>query len=249
MNDVVMALPKPKINVGQLLKVVGLPTEMERAEKTAAGHADFLRGIVVVVDGLISTAIDQRTARSFVAVREEIFPQYVAAVMALGSLTRIVLSKQTVDRISLESFSEMEADFRELGESTVGPDFTERGLFTLWTVRKIYDLAKEIEATGFPKENAKADSEKAREFVRFGLWSRFHLDCVIKSMRTGKPIYPEVSGYLRDGLRAAVNAYAHIREWADLRTPHQDIDPGPVEWTAEDQQWIDDSMTDLEQIA
>lgn len=247
MNDVVMAFLKPKINVGQLLKVVGLPTERERAEKTAAEHADFLRGVIGVVDGLISTAIEQRTAASFVAVRDEVLPQYVAAVMALGSLTRIVLSKQTVDRISLDGFSEMEHDFRESGESTVGHDLTERGLFTLWTIRKIYDLGKEIEASDLPKESAKEDSEKAREFVRFGLWSRFHLDCLIKSVRTQKPIYPDVTEPLRDGLRASVDAYAHIRQWADLRTPRLEQELPTIEWTEDDEMLLIDSMRDLDQ--
>jgi hypothetical protein len=246
MNDI-MAFPKPKINVGQLLKVVGLPTERERAEKSAAEQADFLRGIIVVVDGLISAAIDQRTAASFASVREEVFPQYVAAVTALGSLTRIVLSKQTIDRISSESFSDMEADFRELGNSTVGADLTERGLFTLWTIRKIYDLGKEIEASEFPKENAKEDSEKAREFVRWGLWSRFHLDCLIKSVRTQKAIYPDVTEPLRDGLRASVNAYAHIRQWADLRAPRVEQEFAMVGWTDDDEMLLADSMRDLDQ--
>jgi hypothetical protein len=246
MNDI-MAFPKPKINIGQLLKVVGLPTEREQAEKSTAEQVDFLRGIIVVVDGLISTAADQRTAAAFVAVREEVFPQYVGAVMALGSLTRIVLSKQTIDRISLESFSEMEADFRDSGDSTVGPDLTERGLFTLWTIRKIYDLGKEIEASDIPKENTKEDSEKAREFVRFGLWSRFHLDCLIKSVRTKKPIYPDVTEPLRDGLRASVNAYAHIRQWADLRTPRLEQELPAIQWTDEDEILLGDSMRDLDQ--
>ena len=250
MNDI-MAFLKPKINVGQLLKVVGLPTELERAEKSAAEHADFLRGVVGVVDGLISTAIEQRTAASFIAVREVILPQYVAAVMALGSLTRIVLSKQTVDRISLDSLSEIEADFRDSGDSTIGPDLTERGLFTLWTIRKIYDLGREIEDSESTRERSEDDSEraseKARHFVRFGLWSRFHLDCLIKSVRTQKAIYPDVTESLRDGLRASVDAYAHIRQWADLRNPREEQELPAIEWTNEDEILLSDSMRDLDQ--
>jgi len=249
MNDFVMTMPRPRVNVGQLLKVVGLPTERERAASVAAAHADFLGNIVTVADGLISTVIEQRTAATFISVREEVFPQYVAVVMALGSIARVVLSKQTVDRISLESFSEMEADFRDLADTTVGSDLGERGLFTLWTIRKIYDLAKEIETADVSSENSQEASEKAREFVRYALWTRFHLDCLIKSMRTGKAIHPEVTEHLRDGLRAAVDAYAHIRQWADIRVPHDDTDPGPIEWTTEDQQWADDSIADLEQTA
>jgi hypothetical protein len=249
MSSVATALPTPKINIGQLLKVVGLPTERERASTIVGQANDLVREVVAVIDGLIVTSIDQRTSADFVKMREEVFPQYVAAIQALGSLARIIMPKQAIERISLESFSQMEADFRDLGDSTFGTDLAERGLFTVWTLRKIYDIAKEIENSELPKEQAKEDTEKARDFVRCALWNRFHVDCLIKSMRTTKAIYPEVTEHLRDGLRAAVDAYAHIRQWADVRNPHPDIDPGPIEWTNEDEDWINDSMTDLEQTA
>jgi hypothetical protein len=249
MSTASMTVPAPKINLGQLLKVVGLPTERDRAATTAGQVNHLFREVVVVIDGFVAASIDQRSSAEFVRMREEVFPQYVAAITALGSLARIVIPKQTIDRISLESFSEMEADFRDSGDSALGSDLAERGLFTVWTIRKIYDLAKEIEASEFPKENAKEDVEKAREFVRFALWNRFHVDCLIKSIRTGKPIYPEVVEHIRDGLRAAVDAYAHVRQWADIRNPRPDLDPGPIECTGEDEAWVLDSMRDLEQTA
>jgi hypothetical protein len=249
MSTASMTVPAPKINLGQLLKVVGLPTERDRAATTAGQINNLFREVVVVIDGLVAASIDQRRSAEFVKIREEVFPQYVAAITALGSLARIVIPKQTIDRISLESFSEMEADFRDFGDSALGSDLAERGLFTVWIIRKIYDLAKEIEASEFPKENAKEDVEKAREFVRFALWNRFHVDCLIKSIRTNKPIYPEVVEHIRDGLRAAVDAYAHVRQWADIRNPRPDLDPGPIEWTGEDETWLLDSMRDLEQTA
>lgn len=247
MSCAMVAVPKPKINVGQLLKVIGLPTERERAGVLVGQATDLVREVVAVIDGLISTSIDQRTSVDFMRVREEVFPQYTSAIMALGALTRIVLTRQVIERLSAESFSEMEADFRDRGESTFGSDLTERGLFTVWTLRKIYDLAREIETAELPKDNAGEDAEKARDFLRSALWNRFHVDCLIKALRSGKPIYPEVTEQLRDGLRAAVNAYAHIRQWADLRNPRPDVDPGPIEWTTEDQHWLNDSMADLEQ--
>ena len=249
MSSVAMTLPRAKISLGQLLKVVGLPTERERTAAIAGQANDLIREVVLVIDGMIITSIDQRSSTDFVKTREEVFPQYVAAITALGSLARIILPKQTIERISLESFSEMEADFRDLGDSTFSSDLAERGLFTVWTLRKIYDLAREIEASELPKEQTKEDTEKAREFIRFALWNRFHVDCLIKSMRSKKPIYPEVVEHVRDGLRAAVNAYAHIRQWAEVRSPRPDVDPGPVEWTSEDEELLADSMCDLEQTA
>jgi hypothetical protein len=251
MSSVATALPTPKINIGQLLKVVGLPTERERTSTIVGQANDLVREVVSVIDGLIVTSIDQRTSADFVKMREEVFPQYVAAITALGSLARIIMPKQSIERISLESFSQMEADFRDLGDSTFGTDLAERGLFTVWTLRKIYDIAKEIENSELPKEQeqAKEDTDKARDFVRYALWNRFHVDCLVKSMRTKKAIYPDVVEQVRDGLRAAVNAYAHIRQWADIRNPRPDVDPGEIEWTSEDEDLLADSMRDLEQTA
>lgn len=250
MSSVAMTLPKPKVNVGQLLKVVGLPTERERKAAIVGQASDLLREVVLIIDGLVATSIDQRTSADFVRVREEVFPQYVDAITALGRLARIILSKQAIEGISLESFSEMEADFRELGDSSFGSDLAERGLFTVWTLRKIYDLAREIESFPQPQgEEAREDIEKARDFVRYALWNRFHVDCLIKSMRSKKAIYPEVVEQLRDGLRAAVNAYAHIRQWADIRNPQHESDPGEIDWSAEDEAWVKDSMADLGQTA
>jgi hypothetical protein len=140
----------------------------------------------------------------------------------------------------------MEADFKELGSSTFGSDLTERGLFTVWTLRKIYDLAKEISASPLPNEIAEQDAEKARDFVRSALWNRFHVDCLTKSMRAKKPIYPEVVDPIRDGLRAAVDAYAHIRQWADLRIPKPEPDFAPIGWTGDDDALLADSMYDLD---
>jgi hypothetical protein len=241
-----LAMPRPRINVGELLKMVGLPTERERTTKFVDRAGDLIREVVSVIDDLVTRSVEQRTAADFKSVREEVFPQYCAAVRALGDLARIVLPEHTIERLSAESFSEMEADFRDLGSSAFGSDLTERGLFTVWTLRKIYDLAKEISTSPLPKEVAAEDAEQARDFVRFALWNRFHVDCLTKSMRANKPIYPEVVDPIRDGLRAAVNAYAHIRQWADLRNPRQEPDLSPIEWTSDDERLLADSMRDLD---
>jgi hypothetical protein len=246
MSSVSMTLPRPIINIGELLKIVGLPTERERTAKLVDRAGDLVRQVVSVIDDLVTRSIEQRTAAEFSTVRGEVFPQYCAAVRALGDLARIVLPQATIERLSMESFSEMEADFREFGSSTFGSDLTERGLFTVWTLRKIYDLAKEISASPVPKEIAEQDAEKARDFVRFALWNRFHVDCLTKSMRAKKPIYPEVVDPIRDGLRAAVDAYAHIRQWADLRNPKPEPDFAPIEWTGDDDALLADSMYDLD---
>ena len=245
MSCAAITVPKPVINLGQLLRVIGLPTERDRPSGLVGPANDVIREVVAVVDGLVVTSLDQRSATAFMQTREEVFPQYVAAITALGSLARIVMPKQAIERLSIESFSEMEADLRDHGNVTFGSDITDRGLFTVWTLRKIYDLAKEIENTEPPSENAAADSDKAREFVRFSLWNRFHVDILTKAIRTGKPIYPEVKIQVQDGLRAAVDAYSHIRQWVDIRKPIIEPAIADIPWTEDDEMALLDSMRDL----
>ena len=59
---------------------------------------------------------------------------------------------------------------------------------------------------------------------------RFHLDCLLASMKHQRPIYPEILAVISDGLRSGVDAYAWIRQCVDLRTgteepvlPHSSI--------------------------
>src|SRR5260370_649580 len=249
MGSAVIALPK--INLAELLKLVGLPFGRDRAADRATeivGRAnELVQSVVSVVDDLVSATMEKRTAEDFVNARAEMFPQYFVAMRALGDLARIVLPKQTIERLSAEWFSEMEADFRELGPSSFGSDLTDRGIFTVWTLRKINDLAQEIAVSKSSKENEAKDGEMAMEFAIKAVWTRFHVDCLTKSMRGMNPIYPEVVEPIRDGLRAAVNTYACIRQWADLRNPRPEPELGSVEWTDDDELLLADSMRDLEQ--
>jgi hypothetical protein len=241
------AVSLPKVNFAELLQLVGLPSETERAAKIVDGAGKVVRNVVSVIDNLVTTTIERRTAEDFVAVRAVVYPQYFIAMRALGDIARIVLSKQTVDRLSAESFSEMEADFRQVGPSAFGADLAERGIFTVWMLRKIHDLAQEVlNAPLLPEGTTPDHGDLGMEFVNLAMWNRFHVDCLIKSMRSNKPIYPDVAEPIRDGLRMAVNAYACIRKWADLCDPKPEPDLGPIESTPEDEAWVDDSMRDLD---
>lgn len=226
--------------------LVGLPSEKERAAKIVDGAGEVVRNVVSVIDDLVSSAIDKRTADDFVAVRAVVYPQYFVAMRALGDIARIVIPKQTIDRLSAESFSEMEADFRELGPSAFGTDLTDRGIFTVWMLRRIHDLAQEVLNAPSLPESAPKDGDLGMEFVNLAMWNRFHVDCLIKSMRSNKPIYPGVAEPIRDGLRMAVNAYACTRKWADHRNPLPEPDLSSIEWTREDESWVADSTHDLD---
>lgn len=240
----------PKVNWAELLKLVGLPSKSVQSKRTPEivdRTNELVRRVVSIVDDLITSVIEKRTSDEFAKARAEVFPQYFAVMRALGDLARVVIPKQTIERLSAEWFSEMEAEFRDRGPSTFGSDLTERGIFTIWILRKIHDLAQEIATCQTSKENEPKETEIATEFVTNAMWTRFHLDCLTKSMQDNRAIYPDVVEPIRDGLRAAVNTYASIRQWADLRRTHgSEAELGPIEWTDEDELLLCDSMRDLE---
>lgn len=243
----VMALPKPTL--AELLEAVVLPSRAAHHEHTAemAGRADqLLRNIVSVIDDLISPAIEKRTAEDFANAQVLIFPQYFSAMRALGDLSRIVIPKQMIDRLSSEWFCELEANFRDLGQRTFGADLAERGIFTAWILRKIHNLAQDLGNSASPVGQEAEESQMAMDFAAKAMWTRFHVDCLSKAMRDHKPIYPDVIEPIRDGLRAAVNTYASLRQWADMRMPRVDAELDMVEWTDDDELLLLDSMRDLE---
>jgi hypothetical protein len=131
--------------------------------------------------------------------------------LALGGLINAVVPHQVIDRLTFESLSEMEAEFRDEGLSAFGSEIKDQAMFTVWTLRKINDLAHGISASDKPAEHLiNDDKHYASSFASHVLYSRFHLDCLKISLRTSRPLYPEVLESISEGLRAVVNAYAFV---------------------------------------
>jgi hypothetical protein len=231
-------------NAAQLLELVGLPLEAEHASKQLSGSADELvTSVVSIIDGLVLLVTEKRTAEDFINARAEAFPQYFVAARALGDLIRIIMPKHALERLIAESLSELEADFRDLGAQTFGGDLRDRGIFTVWTLRKIYGLAQEIGKLPPPTKGNETDI--VMKFAVYAMWTRFHIDCLVKSMRSNKPIFPEVVDVIVDGLRAAVNSYAWIRQAVKERAGGAEPVLEPVQWDEEDEQLLADSMRDM----
>ncbi len=64
MSSVSMTLPRPIINIGELLKIIGLPTERERTAKLVDRAGDLVRQVVSVIDNLVTRSIEQRRLRN-----------------------------------------------------------------------------------------------------------------------------------------------------------------------------------------
>ncbi|MDQ2948555.1 MAG: hypothetical protein M3Y27_21890 [Acidobacteriota bacterium] len=232
--------------LGELLAQIGLPSK--RSPKRLSGTAEGLfKGITAVLDELLLRAIDKRTKADFVASRTAIFVDYVKAVRALSDLVKMTIPDSVVAGLVSESFSELETDLREEGTLRFGSAAKDQAIFTIWTLRKISSMISMIVKSGkVPDDLKEADQELATKFGFSAMWSQFHLDCLVASIRSDKQIQLEVLSEIRDGLRSAVNAYGLIREAVGLRIPRTEPNIDSYVWDDEDQELLNTSMREME---
>jgi hypothetical protein len=218
-------------------EALGIPGSIsEGAARQLPGSAEILmRTTNGLLEDCILSAIEKRTAADFIAWRGESFDQYFNAVLGLPSLIKLVVPQHLIDRLNREFFCELEADLRDKGLAAFGLAVRDQAMFTSWTLRKISDLVAQIPVA--PKINSTKVAEVREivsEFIFQAIWTRFHLHCLVTSMRANKVIYPEPLEVILDGLRSAVNAYALARRAVDALAPIPMPKAELLEWDDED---------------
>jgi hypothetical protein len=245
MNEA-LALPPGlgAIGLREPIPFVGFPSK--RSAKQLSGSAEELVGnIASIIDQLMVSAIEKRTAVEFVAVWNEVFPNYTRIMCALGALSTALIPPLVLEQVTADSLCEMEAEFRDHALVAFGSAIRDQALFTVWTLRKITDLARQLSSAELTQDDKCKDNEFASSFIYHGLRMRFHLDCLLTSMKHKSPIYPEILASISDGLRSGVDAYAWIRQCVDLRTKTDEPVLPFVELDEEDREFLDASARDM----
>lgn len=244
--DEALALPQglASIGVGEPVPFVAFPSKRS-AKQLSGSTEELVRTIVTVIDQLTVSAIEKRTAVEFTAVWNEVFPNYARIMCALGALSKALIPPLILDQVTADSLCEMEADFRNHALPAFGSAIRDQALFTVWTLRKINDLAHQLSTAELTEDDKGKENNFAKLFIYHGLRMRFHLDCLLAAIRHEHPIYPEVLASISDGLRSGVDAYAWIRQCVDLRTKREDPVLPFIELDEEDREFIDASARDM----
>jgi hypothetical protein len=214
-----------------------LPTNVEVLMKTTHG----------LLENCILSAIEKRSGAEFALWRDESFPQYFNAVLGLAALVKFAVPQQVIERINRDFFCELEADLRDKGRAAFGSAVQDQAIFTAWTLRKTSDLIAQLPAS--PKMDAATAasvSEIGGSFILHAIRTRFHLHCLVTSMRLKKAIYPDPLELIIDGLRSAVNAYAQARCLLDLVSPLPEPKTEPLEWDDEDAALLAEASRDMQ---
>jgi hypothetical protein len=223
-------------NVTDMLAFPGSVSE-KSAKHLTSSAVELMRNISMILEDLLISVIKLKSGEEFQAARKAVFPQYFDAIRAFSVLARIVVQPSVLDRVSWESFSEMEAE--------LGAEVRDQAMFTLWTLRKIHDLCRNFSGVRLADHLKETDAQMCSNFITDVVWAQFHLSCLTKSMELRLPIYPEVKDVVIDGLRAAVNAYAWARRGLDLRVPKTQPIAASVEWDDEEQELLNESTYDM----
>jgi hypothetical protein len=238
--------------VGEVVPMLGLPTEQPAKRGLAKSVDEVFRSIAAIMDELVLEVLETRTRDEFNRVFREAYPQYVRLLRSFSEITASV-PNQVMARLAVESFNDLEQRLRSRGEECFGSAMTERALFTVFSLRKIAPVLYSVLTSNRKLESC--DVEKDRDFARnymiHALVARFSIDCLIVAMDHNRTIYPDVLAALNDHMRAVVDAYAWVRQAAELRTEPQLIDVAatfpPLD--ADDRQLLKESMSDLARSA
>jgi len=109
MGELALALDFGIIKAGEMLAFPGAISE--RSAKQISGSADeLIRNISGMMQDLVASLIEKRTAAEFEATRALVFPKYVDAALALSSLIHIMVPQQVIERLNREFFCELESN-------------------------------------------------------------------------------------------------------------------------------------------
>lgn len=227
------------------IRLLGLPAEKSAKQELSGSADEVVKNIATLLNQMVATAIEKRTSEEFNEIKRELFPRYVQLVLNLAGIVTALVPSDVLARLALESFSELEADIREHANASFGANMRERAMFTVWTLREISELLAVLQSSQMKEEDVPREAEFLGSFLAHALSARFGIDCLRLSMKTGRAIYPDVFPALDNTLRAAVDAYAWIKQAVDLRTGvEEDLDVSQP-WDAEDDQLLRESMIDL----
>lgn len=199
---------------------------------------EVVKGMISVIDGIIQEVLSAKTRDEFVSKRLDGFRKYAPVVISLSRFARSMIEPARAELICTQVLTKAEEEFRDRGPSAFGEAVTRQVHFTIWLFTKINSLVARIAAHIEVSEALRErDTQIANSYFASGLWSAFSLDCLKKALADGIAVSPDILDEHIEGLRSAVNAYAHAREAYSMRFPAVNTRPEEIrrEWDDEDE--------------
>jgi hypothetical protein len=214
----------------------------------APAVSEVFKGCADEVRKILCNVIQTRTAAEYQRESVDAFKRYIELVFAMAYIAKAVIPNDERERLTRESICEMEADFRDKAQAAFGTVVRDQLVFTVWTLRKIDEVASEIAAASLDPSRRKEDDENRSQYHFYLLSAHFSLDCLGMALETERSVYPEVLEELIDGLRSMVNAYAHVRQGLEMRVPSVEPNLAIPEMDEEDHLLLNTAFAETERL-
>ena len=230
-------------NLGALFK-----TSSASDEVLGSKEERLIDSLVSALDTYCLAVITAPTLAEFRRERKKAWPKYVRSLRALNDTFLNLVPENVIAQLSQQALMDLESDIQHQGPSTFGQKLTEQSAFTLWTINEIRALRTNALGNDVPQSLRQRDSELASEYYGDSLWAQFHLDSLIAAIKFNRPVSEEIRAEVCEGLRAAVNAFAIIKDAETLRVKPSSIEsaaPVTLPWDDEDERLLNSSMRDI----
>jgi|SRR5271157_742879 len=215
---------------------------VESEKQLVYSDQQLVRELVKVLDRQLLDLVDSRSPDEFYHVREKVWPRYIRALSALHDTAANLVSDDALQQITDSIIANLSADLAKQ-EATLGTQLVEQSIFTLWMMPKLRALAREIVSAGDPPDKT-ADSVLLKEYLTYSLWAQLHLDAIFAAVKFNRAIRQSIWEPMCNGLRAAVNGYAVMKDALYLRRPRvqEDAPLDGLPWDDEDEELLASSM-------
>lgn len=239
-------IPKPVCphfdisNIGAFIEQPNcVQTELVRSDE------ELLRGLKSVLENQLLAILEARSALEFINVRNTVWPKYIKARRAFMDTFSNLAPESTIETIAKECASGISEDIQKQRGIRFGDALTDQAVFSLWTFRKISELAKAVNSAGTPSDK-EADRKLHAEYDLCSMWGMLHLDLVTIAMKFKKTIPEDIQESICEGLRIIVNVYAILKDAMALRAPQAEAPLATaLPWDDEDEKLLALSMKDI----
>jgi hypothetical protein len=240
-------IPKPVCPHHFGISNVGAFLEQQNCVQTELVRSDeeLLRGLASILENQLLAILEARSTLEFVNARNDAWPKYIKARRAFVDTLSNLAPESTIETIARECASGMSEDIQKQRGHRFGDTLTEQAVFSLWTIRKVNELAKAVNNAGDPIDKD-ADHKLHAEYDLASMWGMLHLDLVAIAMKFKKTIPDDIQAALCEGLRIIVNVYAILKDAMALRASQAEAAlVSALPWDEEDERLLALSMKDI----
>jgi hypothetical protein len=185
--------------------------------------AELVPALRKAVDDLILRSLKSKDAAEFRRIREHDIGEYASFVRALSTFVLTNVDDATHTKIINETLTANEHRLKLSGLDVIGIDATNEALFYFVTMRKTYELVRDIRSKLQLTESQSVaeDRSLSKRSSEASLWVTYHYEFLLAAVAKKNQLPSDVLREALEGLKFADIAYTCAKQAYLLRYPEK----------------------------